>query len=172
MTSNKKLDKGFSLIEVMIVIVIGLIIAALAIPNLLSARRAANEGSAISALRTLHGAQLTYQASFGAGNYAGTDSPNGDTVGLNQLRTLNLIDPVLGGGTKSGFRIVGAVTLAGGSTPATYFFSANPASTSGVTASGTRRFAVTQIGVIAAEYSNLGVEYDATTAPTAPPLIN
>ena len=64
-------EKGFSLIELLVVVIIIAIVAAIAIPNLLASRRAANEASAISSLRTIHSAQATYQATTGNGvNYA------------------------------------------------------------------------------------------------------
>jgi prepilin-type N-terminal cleavage/methylation domain-containing protein len=56
-------QKGFSLIELLIVVAIILIIAAIAIPNLLRARIAANESSAVAAIRTINTAMISYDSS-------------------------------------------------------------------------------------------------------------
>jgi type IV pilus assembly protein PilA len=65
-------QKGFSLIELLIVVAIILIIAAIAIPNLLRARIAANESAAVSAVRTINTAEVTYSTSYPTVGYSGT----------------------------------------------------------------------------------------------------
>ena len=65
-------QKGFSLIELLIVVAIILIIAAIAIPNLLRARIAANESSAVSSVRTINTAEISYQSTYPTAGYAST----------------------------------------------------------------------------------------------------
>jgi len=137
---------GFSLIELLITVAIFGIIAAIAIPNLLASRRAANEGSAQYSLRTIHSCEITYFATSGLGEYA--DIPT--------LRVNLLTDQILGSGTKSGYNFEAIPTV--GIQPALYYATATPIVTSGVGQTGTRRFGIAEDGVIRAD----------TTAPLDP----
>lgn len=82
-----------SVLSLVMIVPIG-IIAAIAIPNLLASRRAANEAGTIAVIRKIHSAQAIYQATEGAGQF-GT---------LEQLAASNLIDPEVASGVRYGYR--------------------------------------------------------------------
>lgn len=139
-------QKGFSLIELLIVVVIVGVIAAIAIPNMLAARRSANEGSAISSIRTYHGAQLTYQVTKGNGEFAG--DPADATVAFPLLKSQRLIDDTLGSGSKSGYLFTGLAVPKTGTTPAQFAGIAKPGVPTGLTATATQNFAVATDGIL------------------------
>src|SRR5260370_9242843 len=90
-------QKGFSLIELLIVVAIILIIAAIAIPNLLRSRIAANQASAVGSLRTLNTADITYASTYNVG-YAGQLSYLGAVGVANPNATqAGLVDSILAG---------------------------------------------------------------------------
>ena len=139
-----------SILSLVLIVPIG-IVAAIAIPNLMAARRAANEASTIASLRSIHAAEATYQATRGAGAF-GT---------LDQLASERLINPALASGAHNGYR---------------FSLETNPSRYNDVPgfqlvvvpltygSSGNRSFYVDETGVIRAE-DNRGREANELTPP-------
>jgi type IV pilus assembly protein PilA len=137
--------KGFSLIELLIVVAIILIIAAIAIPNLLRSKEAANEASAVGSMRTLNTASITYSVTYGGYPSALTKLAPAATA---TSTSADLIDSVLAGGTKSGYSFTwSAGTTDGNGNYLNYSIKAQPV-TPGTT--GQRYFYTDQSGVIRA----------------------
>ena len=100
---------GFSLIELLIVISVILIIAAIAIPSLIRSKMRANEASAVSSLRTITTAEVSYATTYGIG-YSPTLAALGGSGAVIDQSNAGLIDSVLSSGTKSGYTFTYAAT--------------------------------------------------------------
>ena len=132
-------QKGFSLIELLIVVAIILIIAAIAIPNLLRSRIAANEASAVGSIRTINTSEVTYASTYptvGFGLLDALGGAGGSATGA------GLLDAVLASGVKSGYAFV--VTTGGANPATTYAVTGDPSNSQ----TGQRHFYSDQSGVI------------------------
>jgi len=161
---NKK-QKGFSLIELLIVVAIILIIAAIAIPNLLRSRMAANEASAVGSVRTINTAAITFNSTYGDGFPPSLAAIGTTGTAAVSCSNAELLDSVLTGGSKSGYTFTlgpGVTAVTAANTPAGcaagwvdgYTITAVPAT---VGTTGQRAFCSDATGVI---------RYNATGAAT------
>jgi prepilin-type N-terminal cleavage/methylation domain-containing protein len=142
----KRKQAGFSLIELLIVVAIILIIAAIALPNLMVARMSANEASAVQSLRTIQSAETAYATTFPSVGFSATLANLGGGTGAGCTATpaqACLIDNILASGNKSGYVIV---WTGDGLTPSvSYNINADPSARG---ASGRRSFFTNYPGVI------------------------
>lgn len=153
-------SKGFSLIELLIVVAIILIIAAIAIPNLLQARLAANESSAAGSLHALQSAEITYYNTYPTVGYAGALGQLGGVSPCTPSSTTAcLLDSFLaaatpGGAGKSGYYYLATGIMTGGATFNTaYVVGATPIITH---STGNRDFCSTNDGVLRSQMGSAG----------------
>src|ERR1700732_1918121 len=147
-------QKGFSLIELLIVVAIILIIAAIAIPNLLRAKIAANQSSAVGSLRTLNTACIAFSTSYGQYPAALTNlGPVGS--GTASSTSADLIDSVLSAGQKSGYTF----TFTAGGSNQSYSITDKPITAA---TTGQNMYYTDQSGVIRVDTSGAGASSSRT----------
>jgi type IV pilus assembly protein PilA len=142
----KRKQAGFSLIELLIVVAIILVIAAIAIPNLMSARMSANEASAVQSVRTIQSSETAYSTTYPSVGFSPTlaalDGASNSACSATSAQAC-LIDSVLASGNKSGYIFT---WMGDGLTPSVaYSISADPSARG---ASGRRSFFSNYPGVI------------------------
>jgi len=153
-------QKGFSLIELLIVVAIILIIAAIAIPNLIRSKMAANEASAVASMRSINTACVSYSSTYGIGFPATLADLGPVTAGATANSTsADLVDSVLAAGLKSGYSFTFAAGTAVSGIIPTYTVNAAPIV---LNQTGGRYFFTDQTGVIR---QNNGAAADASSTP-------
>jgi len=153
---NSDRDRGFSLIELLLVVAIILIIAAIAIPNLLRARIAANEASAASSVRKISTAEYAYSAAYPSVGYAPDLTSLGGPVGICNPSSVTacILDNVLSSGVKSGYLFLAAGFAVGGGINTAFVGSSAPES---FNVSGVRNFCVISDGVLRVDPGSPGL---------------
>jgi type IV pilus assembly protein PilA len=166
----RKSQNGFSLIELLIVVAIILIIAAIAIPNLMRSRMAANESSAVGSLRTINTAEVTFNSTYGIGfgPLASLGSPAGACAA--SATQACLIDSVLRGGAKSGYNIATSAPAANGTVAAPVVVYESNARPIAAGQSGQRSFCSDQSGVIRGDPTGSAAPATCGTAAAYTPL--
>jgi type IV pilus assembly protein PilA len=153
-------NRGFSLIELLVVVAVILIIAAIAIPNFIKSKMRANEAAAVHSVRNITTAEVVYTTTYNVGYAPALTNLGGTGVTVDQNNAA-LIDDVLANGQKSGYIFLYAVTATDSLGNATKFtLNADPQS-AGYT--GQRHFYVDQTNVIRENDS-------ASAGPNDPPL--
>lgn len=164
-------QRGFSLIELLIVVAIILIIAAIAIPSLLRAKIAANESSAVASLRTITTAETTYASSWGAGYAATVDNLGGAApCKTATAATACIIDPALSVApyTKSGYTFVAKGNTLVGVVNNGFEANATPVA---VDVTGKRAFCSDQTGVLRSNTTGVAIGTGPGTCATVTTLI-
>jgi len=158
-------QKGFSLIELLIVVAIILIIAAIAIPNLLRARMAANESSAVASIRTINTGEVTYNSTYPTVGFAATLAALGPNANPCTATSTNgcLIDSVLAAGTKSGYTF--KATGAGGPPAVQYYATAVPVT---VGQTGNRSFCSFEDAVVRVQPTGAAIASEAACQALLP----
>jgi prepilin-type N-terminal cleavage/methylation domain-containing protein len=150
--TNMTMSKGFTLMELMIVVTLILIIAAIAIPSMREAQIHANEASAVGSVRAINTAEVSYQATYGG--YADSLAQLGGPEPCKKsAETACLLDQSLAGGVKSGYRFVAVGGSASGGENTSYIVGAAPEV---FDRTGKREFCSTDKGVIRADLNAAG----------------